>query len=141
MAPSSIYLANVELGKIPAGPGGLAARRAAARPEGAVVQASAPGDISRIVAVRKLAASSRAGGEAMVEIEVSSSRAFPVTDALPTLTIGKTSVTLSRFTPGGPRNLVFLVPAADYGRLSPVSDVSLRIGGAPMWRFGRFNRQ
>lgn len=119
---SSIYLANVRFTRAPAGPGGLSG--AALRAAG-VAAAPAIADDNRIVAVRL--SSSGAG-----EIELYSSRPFPVTDALPTLIVGTRSYTLSRFVRGDMHRMIFSVDAAPKG-----AEVALRIGGRPVWTFGR----
>jgi hypothetical protein len=137
---SRIYLANVRLDKTPTGPGGLLAVVTAQRAQrGSVVRAAAANEINRIVAIRRKGAAAEAG-RAVVEIEVYSSRAFPVSNALPVLTIGDKSFDLSRFDGQDTHKMVFVLPAEEYAELKP-ADVSVRIGGAAPWRFGRLVKQ
>jgi hypothetical protein len=97
-------------------------------------------ETNRIVAIRRV--TSVAGKAAAgVEIELTSTRAFPIGDALPTLTIGDRSFTLSRFGSGKADSLVFMLEAADYAALKDGADVTLEIGGARPWSFGALRKQ
>lgn len=135
---SKVYLANVRLDKTPTGPGGLASLATARQVRGgAIVRTASPGEVNRIVAIRHTRAEA---GQSVVEIEVSSSRAFPVSNALPVLTIGEKSFNVSRFASPDGYRMVFTVPADEYAKVQP-ADVSVRIGGAAPWRFGRLTKQ
>jgi hypothetical protein len=96
-------------------------------------------DRNRIVAIRPGPAMGGAKA-ATVEIELSSSRAFPITDALPTLRIGARSFRLSRFPSGKTDRIVFTLSAKDYAAVRSGAHVELRIGGAPAWSFGSLNK-
>jgi hypothetical protein len=139
-AASSIYLANVRLDKTLAGAGGLAPASSSAdtEPSGAIVRAASPDEVNRIVMIRRARASVGSdAGQPIVEIELSSSRAFPVGGALPVLTIGGRSFDLSRFAGTDTHGLIFTLPAAEYEALGTGSEVSLAVGGAARWNFGR----
>jgi hypothetical protein len=100
----------------------------------AAVPASLPEpDDNHIAAVRQVSAG--------VEIELASSRAFPITDALPVLTIGDRQYRLSRFVPGANNRIVFLLKSAEYAGISAGAKVSLRIGGIHPWTFGTLHAQ
>lgn len=88
-------------------------------------------DRNAIVSIRHVAHPS-----GTVEIELSSSRPFPITDALPVLTIGDRSYRLSRYVPGKPGRMIFTLKATDYGALRNGANVTLRVGGAHSWQFG-----
>jgi len=134
---SSIFLANVRLTRGRAGPGGLSA--AAEASAGPVRVAMTQSETNRIVAIRRVAS---VAGRAVpgVEIELSSTRAFPIGDALPTLTIGGRSFTLSRFGSGKADSLVFMLEAGEYAVLKDGADVMLEIGGARPWSFGALRK-
>lgn len=98
---------------------------------GSIMSASAA-ETNRIVAIRRALAE----GRAIIEIELQSSRAFPVGGALATLTIGDKSFQLSRFPSGKTDRLVFMLDPAEFAALPDGAPVSVAIGGAPPWRFG-----
>ncbi|HWA90014.1 MAG TPA: hypothetical protein VG889_08270 [Rhizomicrobium sp.] len=120
---ASVYFANVRFTKTAAGTGGLSSfAPAQAR---TLVKPPAKADTNRIALDRAAAG---------VEVALSSSRRFPIGDALPVLTIGERRFTLSRLTRDG--RIVFSVAARDFAGLRDGEAVTLRIGGAPAWSFG-----
>ena len=142
-APASIFLANVRLDRTPAGPGGLAVTTSAAGGmSGAIMQVASPAETNRIVAIRpsKLA-SEAAADQPAVEIELYSSRAFPIGGALPVLQIGGNSYNLSRLAGHDSHGLIFMLAVSDYAALQGGADVRLTIGGAAPWHFGKLLKQ
>lgn len=135
-AQSSIFLADVRFTKTPAGPGGLNDRLSAGSlvASDAIPAAASAPDSNRIAAVRRVPAA-RGKGET-VEIELASSRPFPIADALPVLTIGERSYRVSRFPAGKNDRLIFTVPAGEFAGIRAGAGVTLRIGGARPWSFG-----
>ena len=92
---------------------------------------------ARIVAIRAAAATLEANQAPAVEIEIAADRPLPVTDSLPTLTVGGQAFRQSRFADRGRTDrLVFTVPAQQFGRLPDGSAAELRIGGLPAWSLG-----
>jgi hypothetical protein len=139
---SSIFLANVGLTKQAAGPGGLivtAQAEADTSGSAAISVADSQSDSNRIVAIRRVA-SPTGKAAAAVEIELSSTRLFPIGDALPTLTIGARSFTLSRFPTGKTDHLVFTLEADEYAAIGEGAGVTLHIGGARPWSFGALRK-
>jgi hypothetical protein len=148
---SSISLGNVRLTRAAAGPGGVPPEpppveqiaSGDARAAVMMANASAPDD-NRILSIRRLdaATAARTAGLAAsaVEIEVTSSRPFPIGGALPTLVIGDQQFTLSRFRSGKTDRLIFTIPAAEFGSVRTGAPVSVVVGGAPVWRFGPLQR-
>ena len=129
---SSIFLADVRFTKTPAGPGGLAKNAyAALRPSAAIAAPHAP-DSNQILAIRPTSAG--------VEIELASSRTFPIGDALPVLTIGDHSYRLSRFPKGKSDRIVFVLTPDQYAAAPAGAHVTLRIGGADPWTFGTLRK-
>ncbi len=122
---SSIFLADVRFTKTPAGPGGL--DRTALR-LGVAIAAAEAADANRILAIRPTGAG--------VEIELTSSRLFSIGNALPVLTIGDHSYSLSRFPKGKSDRIVFVLKPAEYAAAPQGGQVTLRIGGARPWTFG-----
>ncbi|HEY1637497.1 MAG TPA: hypothetical protein VGF62_03155 [Rhizomicrobium sp.] len=136
---SSIYLGDVRFTKTPAGPGGLSD---ALSPGLLAVSNAVPiipqhADENRIVAVREV--TSRVG-RPEVEIELHSSRVFPVTDALPTLVAGDHSFRMSRFLPGKTDRLIFTLTPAEFASIPNGANLTLRIGGAHPWSFGKLDK-
>lgn len=147
-ANSSIYLGNVRLTKTAAVDTILAT--AAIEPQTdseavalAEVQAAEEAELNEIVAIRHVGGdaslSSSMSGEA-VEIEVASTRAFPIGGALPTLVIGDRAFTLSRFSSGATDRFIFTVDAAEFNALKDGDEVSVHVGGARSWNFGPLNK-
>lgn len=136
---SSIFLANVRFTRTAAGPGGLPEilPPGMLRSSAAIPVVAGNSDSNRIVAVRP--AMSRSG-RATVEIELTSSRPFPITDALPVLAVGDRSYRLSRVLPGKPARMIFTLTAAEYAAARDGADVTLRIGGAHPWSFGALRK-
>ena len=151
---SSIYLANVRLTKADAGYAGYAGyaglATAVETQAGAetMVQTSTQGkaqsELNEIVAIRNLSNSGDATSETTrtptVEIELRSTRLFPVTDALPTLVAGDKTFTLSRYPSGATDRLVFTLEATDFAAISQGAEVNVRIGGARPWKFGLLDK-
>ena len=85
---------------------------------------------ARIVAIRRATAAdpaARTTGE--VEIELAGSTHFPVTDALPALTLGDKIFTRSRFGPSGRTDrLIFTISAADFDAIAQGVTASVRLG-------------
>ena len=135
-ASSSIYLGDVRFTKATAGPGGLPeALPPGMLRDGAAVPAHAGvSDSNRIVAIRSVP------GKNAIEIELSSSRPFPIADALPALTIGDRSYRLSRILPGKPSRMIFTLTAAEFAEAGNSADVVLHVGGARPWWFGALQK-
>jgi hypothetical protein len=134
---SSIYLENVRFTRVAAGPGGLSdslppgmLRANAAAPE---VLTKPDSNTSAIRTVRD------ASGN-VVEIELTSSRPFPIGDALPVLTIGDRRYRVSRILPGKPSRMVFTLSEAEYGAARDGAAIALRIGAAHPWSFGALRK-
>jgi hypothetical protein len=132
---SSIYLADVRFTKTPAGPGGLA-RTLNAAPRLAS-NASLPmvrgGEKDRIVSIHQVGP--------RIEIELQSSRRFPMGNALPVLTIGDRSFRLSRFPMGKSDRIFFVLTPSDYAAVPDGAAATLRIGGAHPWSFGAMRKR
>jgi hypothetical protein len=139
-AQSSLYLGNVRLTRAGAASGGTPTAIAAAPGEYAPLPTSRQTETNRIVAIRRAGLSAARSTGSAVEIEVASTRPFPIGDALPTLVIGDRSFTLSRFADGSSDRLIFTLDRAGYASLSSGVEVSLRIGGARPWGFGRMRK-
>jgi hypothetical protein len=149
-AASSIYLGNVRLTRTKAGPGGLppisppiiqSTEKLMAQTS---TDRSSPPDVNRILAIRSIdtqAAAARAGltGPA-VEIELTSSRPFPMGGALPMLLIGKEKFTLSRFPPGTTDRLIFTLSGDEFAKTRRGAPVRVTVGGADPWEFGELRR-
>lgn len=133
-AQSSIYLADVRFTRAGTGPGGLPETL----PPGSM-RASAATEVPPARSDHNAVAAIRATGN-VVEIELSSSRAFPIADALPVLAIGDRTFRLSRHLPGKPGHIVFRLKAADFAALRDGAEMGLKIGGAPGWSFGRLRK-
>jgi hypothetical protein len=133
-AAASIYLENVRFTHAAAGPGGLpdALPPGMMRANAAVPRVSAQLDRNKIVSIREVAGSS---GKT-VEIELASSRPFPIGDALPNLTIGNRTYRLSRYVPGKPGHILFVLRPSEFAAAPNGADVTLRVGGALPWSFG-----
>jgi hypothetical protein len=104
---------------------------------------------NRIVAVRRVALARQRvipgisplpAGATRLEVELSSSRRFPITDALPTLFVGGKGYRLSRRVPGEADRIIFSLSEADYAATADGAPTRLQIGGAPVWQFGRFRK-
>lgn len=136
---SSIYLANVRFTKTPAGSGGLFSIMGATpalAANDAIPLAQHGSDANQVVAIRHVAS----GKGGAVEIELSSSRAFPIADALPILTIGNQSYRLSHFSHGKADSIIFTLTPAQFAAASQGANMTLRIGGAHTWSFGQFRK-
>lgn len=128
----SIYLANVRLTQAVAGPGGSAPGSDAKT--GAVVDPPAANEVNRVVAIRRLEPGA-AGAASLVEVEVTSTRPFPIGGALPELQIGTARSRLARPVPGAGSRLAFVFRADAFDAAPRGADVRLRIGGAAAWVF------
>ena len=141
----SILLANVRLTRKKSGPGGLPVSQGQEPAIASVVAAtpaqSAASDSNRIVDIRRVARSDQlAAARPAVEIELASSRAFPVGGALPELRLGDQRFTLSRFEGGATDRMVFTLTAEEFDALASGVPVSLRVGGAAPWGFGLLSK-
>jgi len=141
---SSIYLGNVRLTRAPA-PQAALADAGAIRTRTAVQgqsedRASDRTEVNEIASIRIIGAAVNGGLSgrrgAAVEIEVVSTRPFPVADALPELRIGKKTFTLSRFSSGATDRLIFTTEASQFREMAEGAPVILRIGGRRPWTFG-----
>jgi hypothetical protein len=112
---------------------------AAADVNGAVPLMLSESETNRIVAIRSVASPSGRASPA-VEIELLSTRPFPVGGALPTLSIDNHDFTLSRFPSGTTDRLIFTIEEDEFKAVSDGSEVTLRIGGAPPWSFGKLQK-
>jgi hypothetical protein len=146
---SSICLANVRLTKAHTGPevyaSGMETGAGTQTPVQIGPQGEPQPELNRIVAIRYVsnapsAAAKRKQPTPAVEIELASTRLFPVSGALPTLFVGDKAHRLSHFPSGATNRLVFTVKASDFKELSHGAEVYLRIGGAHPWKFGRFDK-
>jgi hypothetical protein len=138
-ASSLIALGNVGLTESPAGPGGVqVAAESLQRGAATVPKATPISETNRIVSIRSASVQTAAGSSLPgIEIEVTSSRPFPVGDALPVLTIGTQSFNLSRFpSTGRTDHLIFMLDPAEFASLPNGAEVSVTIGGAPRWSMG-----
>lgn len=104
-----------------------------------------PPERNEVVAVRhgamaEIADIGVASGDAarMTEIEVRSTRPFPISDALPTLLVGNKAYTISRFANERLDRLIFSIEEREYRQLPPSADLKLVIGARPVWNFGTF---
>lgn len=136
-AASSIYLEDVRFTRVAAGPGGLSDTLPPGmlRANAAVPVALTKPDSNAISAIRTVRRAPSA-----VEIELTSSRPFPIADALPVLTIGDRTYRVSRILPGKPARMVFTLSEADYAAARDGAPVALRIGGAHPWSFGALRK-
>jgi hypothetical protein len=141
---SSIYLGNVRLTRTPASQAVLA-EAGAVRTQTAVQgqsedRASDRTEVNEIAAIRIIGAAANGGlsvrRSGMIEIEVVSTRPFPVADALPELRIGKKTFTLSRFSSGATDRLIFTLEASQFRETAEGAPVILRIGGRRPGTFG-----
>jgi hypothetical protein len=137
----SILLANVRRTRKTAGPGGLAPTSQPSEFAAGAARASAAGDVNRIVAIRRLARSAQLDdARPAVELEVTSSRPFPVGGALPELRVGTGRYTLSRFADATSERLIFTLTADEFDALADGADVAVTVGGAAPWAFGALSR-
>jgi hypothetical protein len=98
-------------------------------------------EFNRIVSIRRtLAPAGSSSSQVGIEIEVTSSRAFPIGGALPVLKIGAQSFTLSRFPSGKTDHLIFTLDPTEFASLSNGAEVSVIIGGAPQWSMGQLSK-
>lgn len=139
-----VSFGNVRLVKALAGSPGLATAPGV-RVSGlsAAINRARAGETNEIAAVRPHTGAAKSGGRAasaMMEIELTSTRAFGVTGALPVLHIGGQTFRLSRFVDGRTDRMIFLIGKDDYDRLSSGADVKLVIGGAAVWNFGQLRK-
>ncbi len=120
-----------------AGPAGSAVRAQAAQAAQAAPAEKAAKDSNRIVGIRRIA-TSRAidSAEPAVEIELASSRPFPIGGALPVIAVGADKFALSRFPAGPTDRLIFTLTGPQFDALPQGAPVTVRIGGAEPWAFG-----
>ncbi len=97
--------------------------------------------MNRIVAIRRLARSEQLdAARPAVELEVMSSRPFPVGGALPEIRVGSDRFTLSRFAGATSERLIFTLTADEFDALADGADVTVTVGGAAPWAFGALTR-
>lgn len=145
---SSIYLANVRLTKAPAGGAVYASAVEAHVGTVAVVQtdtrSEAQTELNKIVTIRHLRGAANTAAARTrtprVEIEVASTRLFPVGGALPTLVVGDKAFALAHYPSGGTDRLVFTLEETDFAALSQGAEVIVRIGGARPWKLGPLDK-
>jgi hypothetical protein len=138
-ASSLIALGNVRLTQSTARFGGVQVAADPPQRSAATMSKATPiSEINRIVSIRSALVHTESGSSLPgIEIEVTSSRPFPVGGALPVLTIGAQSFTLSRFpSSGGTDHLIFMLDPAEFASLPNGAEVSVTIGGAPRWSMG-----
>jgi hypothetical protein len=140
----TVQFGNVRLTKKKTGPGGLSASaplESAGGADSAAQAKAAASDVNRIIAVRRLATSGQieVAGPA-VEIEVASSRGFPVGGALPEIRIGSDRFTLSRFADGSTDRLIFTLTVDEFNALVNGANVTVGVGGAAAWSFGALSK-
>ena len=138
-ASRTVYLANVRLTRKKAGPGGLPplGQHEPVIAAAAIPAQQAVSDSNRIVDIRRVARSEQLDTDRpAVEIEVVSSRPFPVGGALPELRLGDARFTLSRFEGGAMDRMVFTLTAEEYDALASGVPASVKVGGAATWGFG-----
>ncbi len=140
----AVYLANVRL-----------SRRGTATVSSAAVAASeVSADAARdraatapvrasIAAIRRVtgadpAARAAAGGA--VEIEVVADGRLPVTDALPTLRVGKRQFRSSRYPRGRVYRVIFTVAGDEFAGLEDDAPAEMRLGEARRFDLGRLNK-
>ena len=98
--------------------------------------ASRSATTARIVAIRPavgaaVAMARTANSAAPVEIEIVADRPLPVTDALPTLTVGDQQIRQSRFAVAGQTDrIVFTVNAEQFARMPNGAAAELQVGAA-----------
>ena len=148
-AKSSIYLANVRLTRASAGNALLASTvetKAAAKTtvQGSTRSGAAKSESNEIVALRRSTgagtAQAKPAGTSIVEMEVASTRSFPVGGALPTLLVGGKSFARSYYPSGATDRLVFVLEKADFEAMDQGAEVGVRIGGASPWTFGALDK-
>lgn len=141
---NKISLGNVRLVKAAAGsPGPAAVAAAATSPRQAQRLEEPATGKNEVVAIRRGATASRAVPDAArveMEIELTSTRDFGVTDALPTLYIGDQRFRLSRFVDGRTDRMIFSISDDAYRSLPNGAAIRLVIGGAPVWNFGKLSK-
>lgn len=143
-AKSSIYLANVRLTKTPAGPGTLTAGVSNIQTKVLIppsLQREGQMDENQVVAIRHLSSEvAKAESPATVEIEISSTRPFPVGGALAVLNIGKQSFKLSRYVSGDLHRMIFTLDEDEYATTRQGEEMTVHIGNAQPWKFGALDK-
>ncbi len=74
----------------------------------------------------------------VIEMRLASQVAFPVTDALPTLNIGKQKFVLSRYSDPAQKEMTFILTEEQYHNLDKSSEISLTNG--KVWKFGTLSK-
>lgn len=142
---SSIYLANVRLTKA-AAEEGISMTLEEANAETEVVAPIAPQrdtstDENKVIAIRHVRGDgAETSAPTEVEIEIASSRAFPVSGVLPTLLIGKQTFNFAHYPSGDTHHLVFTLAEAEYAATHQGDELTLQIGGAQPWKFGALDK-
>jgi hypothetical protein len=145
---ASIYLANVRLTKALAGSAVFARAMETQAWTETMVQTDALGEaqpeLNGIVAIRHVVGVTAAASETTrtptVEIEVASTRLFPVSGALATLIVGEKTFKLSHYPSGATDRLVFTLEATDFEAISQGAEVNVRVGGQRPWKFGPLDK-
>jgi hypothetical protein len=145
---SSIYLANVRLTKALAGDAVLASAMEKQAGADTMMPTDARGEaqpeLNEIVAIRYLAGAPAAPSEMTrtptVEMEIVSTRLFPVSGALPTLVVGEKAFTLSHYPSGATDRLVFTLERTEFEAIRQGAEVNVRVGGARPWKFGPLDK-
>lgn len=119
------------LATFPASPPSAPPRAAAAR----AAEDVHVSDENKVVAVRRNGAA-----QPMTEIELSSTREFGVTDALPELHIGSARFRLSRLAVDRTDRIIFSIGDEDYRSLPDGAPMTLMIGRTAVWDFGAFHK-
>jgi hypothetical protein len=127
-ATRTVYIADLRFTQAPAGHLGLDEQLPFDNAQAGTETPPVPSDVNRIVAVQSLAAT--------VQIELQSSRPFPVGGALPVLHLGDQVWRLSRLAGKWHERLIFTLPADAYAAVAAGVPVQVKVGGAPRWAFG-----
>jgi hypothetical protein len=116
---------------------------------GFAAQQGAPPDMNVVKSIR----AATVNGAAIVEIELQSSREFPVRDQIVVLRIGTRDFMRSRSPADGSlKTLIFMLPPEDFGQLADGASMSVRYGmeysdepaaqsaDNARWQFGQLNK-
>jgi hypothetical protein len=76
----------------------------------------------------------------MVEIEVVADRSLPVTDALPTLSVGERQFRLSRYPRGRVDRVIFTLGGDEFAGLEDDAPAAMRLGEARRFDLGRLSK-
>lgn len=145
----AIYLANIRLSS----PGGLAAAGiAAASADGsaALAAAAGPAQVRTIITegntlrLRTVVSAAALGNVPAIEVEVTSTREFPVRDELAVLRIGAQEFNISRYPDtGDTHTLIFTLVADEFAQAASGADITVQYGSGEsnlVWSFGPLNK-